>query len=228
MNGLSPEEAEKPALKKLKETLRNPSVSVSLSGRATHWYKAVLPPAAYRIKPGDCVHISALGTMADAPIDGVYRVEPSGKVNLGPAYKRVQLKGMTLVEAEAAIRKHLEKMPLRKPMVAVTMFGWKTRRVALPTAAYRIGPGELLKIEVAGTLVDSPINGVILVEATGNVCLGPAYGRVNVDGMNVDEAEAAIREHLKKTLRRPEVAVIPAGWMNSTPALPRETGVNRR
>ena len=228
MKGLSPEEAERPALEKLKETLKNPQVSVSLAGRVRHWHKAVLPKTAYRIKPGDHVQISALGTLVDAPIDGTYRVEPSGKVNLGPAYKRVQIKDMTLVEAETAVREHLEKIPLRQPEVAVRMFGWKTRSVALPTAPYRIEPGELLKIEVAGTLVEAPIDDVYLVEATGNVCLGPAYGRVNIDGMRVQEAEAAIREHLEKTLRRTEVAVTPAGWMNATPALSSETEMNHR
>jgi hypothetical protein len=34
-------------------------------------------------------------------------VEKSGKVSLGPNYGRVELKGLTLEEAEDAIRKHL-------------------------------------------------------------------------------------------------------------------------
>ena len=217
VKGLSAEEAEGPVERKLAETLRgNPKASVTRAGRVTFWTKAILPKAPYRIKPGDEVHINVLNTLVSQPINSDYLVEPSGKVSLGPEYKRVQINGMTFQEAEAAIKKHLEKI-LREPEVAVTMANWKRGfLMTLPTAPYRITPGDRLKIKVFGTLVDQPIDAIYLIEPSGKVCLGPAYGRVQLMGMSVQGAEAAIKKHLQSMLREPEVYVIRGGWMRTT------------
>ncbi len=51
--------------------------------------------------------------------------EPTGTVALGPAYGRVQVKGMTLEEAQKAIRKKLAEI-LTNPNVQVTFAGWKS------------------------------------------------------------------------------------------------------
>src|SRR5262249_38502403 len=80
-----------------------------------------------RIQPGDRLNIHATNTLPGGPIQGVFRVEPSGKVALGPHYGRLQIKGQTLEEAEAAIHKHLQHF-LREPAVSVTRYD------PLPTA----------------------------------------------------------------------------------------------
>ncbi len=219
VKGLSLEEAEGSIEKKLRELLRDPQASVTRAGRIMGWSKAILPEAPYRIKQGDKVHINVANTFVGQPINWDYRVEPSGKVSLGPAYKRVQINGMTLQEAEAAIKKHLQKI-IKQPEVAVTMANWKrefTMFSTIPTAPYRIAPGDLLKIEALNTLNDQPINQrFYLIEPSGKVCLGPAYGRVQLKGMSVQEAEAAIKKHLQRILRHPEVSVIRGGWMRTT------------
>ncbi len=74
-----------------------------------------------RIEPGDRLVIHCVNTLPDLPIKGVYRVEPSGKVSLGPAYHRVQLRGLTLEDAETKIRNHLADI-LMNPNVAVTRY----------------------------------------------------------------------------------------------------------
>jgi hypothetical protein len=80
---------------------------------------AAAPEAEERIQPGDRLRISVNNTLPAQPINGVYRVEPSGKVALGPAYGRVRVKGMTLEEAEAAIRDSLARL-VKEPQVLVT------------------------------------------------------------------------------------------------------------
>jgi protein involved in polysaccharide export with SLBB domain len=92
---------------------------------------AVAPPQEVRHQPGpkqfgtvqtgDRLVIQVEGTLPDRPIRGVFVVEPSGKVQLGPLYGRVDLNNLTLEGAEKAIRKHLEAI-LKDPLVAVTRY----------------------------------------------------------------------------------------------------------
>ena len=70
-----------------------------------------------------------------------------------------------------------------------------------------IQPLDMLRIDAIGTLTDQPIDDSYLVYPDGQVALGPAYGRVKVDGLTWEEAERKITQHLKKTLAKPEVQV---------------------
>jgi RNA polymerase sigma factor (sigma-70 family) len=74
-----------------------------------------------RIRPGDRLFIEASNTLPNAPVKGVYRVEPSGKVALGFAYGRVAVLGMTPEQAESVLLRHLRAY-LRDPQVAVTRY----------------------------------------------------------------------------------------------------------
>ena len=77
----------------------------------------------------------------------------------------------------------------------------------VPLPPYRVDIYDVLQIRVLGTLPDQPVDGFFLVEGEGIVTLGPAYGRVHVAGMTVEEASAAITTRLKLVLARPEVSV---------------------
>ena len=70
-----------------------------------------------------------------------------------------------------------------------------------------IQAGERLVVRVLGTPANEPINGVLKVEASGTLPLGPLYGRVKVEGMNLVDAEQAIGKHLQKLLKEPIVMV---------------------
>jgi hypothetical protein len=106
--------------------------------------KAAAPPVADmadRIKPGDVLNIRSAETLPNEPIEGLFQVEASGKVALGATYGRVQIKGMTLEEAEDAIRKRLETF-LPGPRVSLT------RRVALSAVEGREElEGRVLRLE---------------------------------------------------------------------------------
>jgi polysaccharide export outer membrane protein len=67
-----------------------------------------------------------------------------------------------------------------------------------------IGIGERLFIHLAGNMAPGePINGVFRVEDSGKVALGPAYGRVKVDGQTLEEAEKTVSQYLLTVLRPP-------------------------
>jgi len=77
----------------------------------------------------------------------------------------------------------------------------------VPLPPYRIDIYDVLQIRVIGTILDQPIDGFYLVEGEGVVSLGPAYGRVRVAGMTIEEANAAITRKLSELLAKPDVSV---------------------
>jgi protein involved in polysaccharide export with SLBB domain len=77
--------------------------------------------SAFRIRAGDRLYLHVDPTFPGDPVKGVYRVEPSGKLPLGPAYGRVQVNGLTPEEAEEKVREHLAKI-LKNPHVSITWY----------------------------------------------------------------------------------------------------------
>ena len=110
--------------KHLATKLRNPVVGVSLVLGSRERNTVQVPPHPYTIGPGDLLEIRVSGTLPDAPINDNFLVEPSGKVSLGPRYGRVVVAGLSLEDAEANVRQHLETI-LRQPMVSLTIGGWR-------------------------------------------------------------------------------------------------------
>lgn len=70
-----------------------------------------------------------------------------------------------------------------------------------------IRPGDWLSIEAVGTLPDAPIQDVYHVEASGKVPLGPAYGRVQIEGKTLEQAEKVVADHLAQLLREVKVQI---------------------
>jgi hypothetical protein len=66
-------------------------------------------PAERLLAPGDKVVIRVIGAFPEQPIDSAFTIEPAGTVALGPAYGRVAIAGQTVLQAEATIKKYLEK-----------------------------------------------------------------------------------------------------------------------
>src|SRR5262245_11570727 len=56
----------------------------------------------------------------------------------------------------------------------------------LPKAPYHLRTGDVLGIQVTGTLPDAPIMGAYQVQPGGVVNLGPPYGSVNVAGKTIE------------------------------------------
>jgi len=126
-------------------------------------------------------------------VSGEYRVQPDGRIDLGPLYGSIQVEGFTVQEAENAIRDHLTRYTtdeqgrpagIKNPQLSVT----------LP--------------EVTGKQV---IAGEHLVRPDGTVALG-VYGSVHVAGMTLAEVKAAVERHLSQFIRKPEVSVDVAAY----------------
>ncbi len=111
-------------------------------------------------------------------IDGSYRVNNDGRLDLGPVYGSIVVSGMSLDEARAVIERHLKTI-LNSPQVSVS----------LP--------------ELAGR---QAITGEHLVQPDGTVALG-IYGDVPVAGLTRMQAKAAIEQHLSQYILNPRIDV---------------------
>lgn len=144
---------------------------------------AAVPKPPYKIRPLDVLGVIVPEALPDAPIAGTFTVDPSGTVYLGTQYGSVQVAGMSIEEAREATAKHLGGI-LRKPNVSLSLYQ---------------------------TRASQQIRGQHLVKADGTVGLG-IYGSVTVVGMTLQEAKAAIEQHLKEYFLDPEVSIEVVGY----------------
>ena len=138
----------------------------------------VVPKPPFRVQSFDVLQVMVEGTLLDQPINGLFAVEPGGMVDLGPAYGKVSVGGLSLDEAQDAVFRHLKRV-LREPQVSLTL------------------------AQAAG---QQQIAGEHLVGPDGTVNLG-TYGSVPVTGLTLQEAKAAIETHLAEFLEAPLVSV---------------------
>jgi protein involved in polysaccharide export with SLBB domain len=138
----------------------------------------VVPKPPHLIEPLDGLIIRVSNTLIDQPIWDAYLVDPEGRVDLGPAYGKVSVVGLTVDEARNAIRRHLNQQ-LGNPEISVTLFS---------------------------TTNAQQIIGEHLVGSDGRINLG-TYGSVYVAGMTIEQAREAIEAKLAEKLVDPEVNV---------------------
>jgi polysaccharide export outer membrane protein len=77
----------------------------------------------------------------------------------------------------------------------------------VPKSPYLLRTGDLIAINVLGTLPDAPISGAFPVQPGGMVNLGAPYGTVKVTKMTVEQAQAAILTALMAQTKEPVVTV---------------------
>jgi RNA polymerase sigma factor (sigma-70 family) len=75
-------------------------------------------------------------------------------------------------------------------------------------SASELRPGSRIRIQARGVDPESPLDGVFVVEPMGTVALGVTYGRVNIEGLSVIDAEEAILQHLSQDWESPKVQVV--------------------
>jgi protein involved in polysaccharide export with SLBB domain len=113
-------------------------------------------------------------------VNGPYLVESDGAVDLGAAYGKIFVGGLTIDEAKASIEKYLhDSGGLRDPKLSV------------------------LLTDVTGRQV---VAGQHLVRPDGTVGLG-IYGEVYVAGLTLPELRQAVEMHLSQYLNNPVVSV---------------------
>ncbi len=155
----------------------------------------LIPKPPYRVAPLDglLIRVTVLdpkeGQKIDElaknqPINGLYRVEVSGEVNLGFDYLSVTLAGKTIPEATKAVENHLKKRFKSEFNVLVALVESRALQ---------------------------QIRGEHLVRQDGKVTLG-IYGSVFVSGLTIEKAKAAIETHLTEFLFEPAVSVDVIGY----------------
>jgi protein involved in polysaccharide export with SLBB domain len=137
----------------------------------------VVPKPPYLIQVGDELQVVAEPPETQLATRGLF-VDPQGRIDLGPRFGKVQVRGLSTDEATEAVRKKVAAVFLN-PEVSLTL--------------------------VQSTAMQ-PITGEHLVSPDGTVNLG-TYGLVYVAGMTLGQAKAAIEEHLKAYLDEPQVSV---------------------
>ena len=148
-------------------------------------------PANDLLRAGDELVIRASNVMPIDPtadpvmndfkqLNGVYRVQTDGTVDLGPEYGSVAVEGITLRRARSAIDKHLrDDVGLNNPKVAVSLPNVNGKQA---------------------------ITGDHLIRPDGTVALG-VYGSVYVNGLTLDEVKESVEEHLSHFIHQPEIQV---------------------
>ncbi len=120
-------------------------------------------------------------------LNGEFRIQPDGALDLGPVYGKVRVAGMTLPQSQAAVLEHLQsyageegkRSGIVAPQVSVT---WP---------------------DIAGK---QPITGEHLVRPDGTVSLG-IYGSVPVAGLTLAEVKQTVETYLAEYVQEPEVNV---------------------
>lgn len=141
------------------------------------------PKEPYRLEPLDVIAITATGLLPGEEISGEYAIQPNGTIQLGFRVGQVQAAGLTVSALEAHLRERL--------------------------AAIYTGSQVWVTLSQLGAL--QQIAGEHLVAPDGRVNLG-TYGRVRVVGLTIEEARAAIENHLSVHLEQPRISVDVLGY----------------
>ncbi len=144
--------------------------------------KAVpLPP--YYLESYDVLEIHVIGTLLDQPIDGYYLIDGEGTIELGAAYGKLRIVGLTVEQARAAIASHLRQV-LAQPEVSVSL-------ARMASAAV--------------------LSGIYLVGHDGSINLRE-FGVLRVAGLTLPEARDRVERHLSQFFDSPRVSLDIAGY----------------
>src|SRR5262249_6899553 len=138
----------------------------------------LIPKPPYRIEALEVLLVNVSDTLPNQPITGQYVVSPEGTINLGFTYGTVRVGGLTLDEAQKAIREHLGNI-LRAPQVTVALAQFRGLQ---------------------------QVRGEHLIRPDGTISLG-TYGAVYVAGLTLGQAKCVIEKHLSEYLLNPQVSV---------------------
>lgn len=138
----------------------------------------IVPKPPHKIEPFDQILIRVDGTPVPGEIANAFSVDPEGTVDLGPAYGKVKVIGLTIDQAKDEVRKQLSQILVDFQLTV--------------SLAFSSGAQQIV--------------GEHLVGPDGRVNLG-TYGSVYVTGLTLEQAKARIEERLAEFLLDPVVTV---------------------
>ncbi|MDR2704433.1 MAG: polysaccharide biosynthesis/export family protein, partial [Planctomycetaceae bacterium] len=184
-NQLVPEPAEHDIPKETAKLLSPDYVLESpdiITVKAVH----LVPRPPYVLRVSDVIALEVSGVSASEPIIGNFSVEPDGIIQLGGTYGSVQVKGLSLAEAEQAVSQHLNR---------------NTKNTQGQSNPNIVVSAKLVRISDVQQIANKH-----LIGPDGYVTLG-SYGRVYVNGLKIDECRKAIESHLSKVFEHSQVTV---------------------
>lgn len=143
----------------------------------------MIPRPPYHIEALEVLLITVSDTLPNQPITGQYTVSPEGTISLGFGYGSVRVTGLTLDQAQEAIRRHLSSI-LRNPQVSLALAQFRGMQL---------------------------VRGTHLVRPDGTVSLG-TFGSVYVAGMTMGQVKCVIEKHLANYILDPQVSVDVAAY----------------
>ena len=138
----------------------------------------LIPKGPYKLEPMEVLQIEVLDTLPKQEIKGMYMISPEGRINLGHTYGSVPVSGLTVDQAQLAIRDHLN--PIIK--------------------------GANVNVALVQMRGMQNIKGEHLVRPDGTISLG-MYGSVFVAGMTLGQVKRVVENHLSAYLVSPQVSV---------------------
>jgi protein involved in polysaccharide export with SLBB domain len=138
----------------------------------------LVPRGPYKLSAMEVLQIEVSDTLPRQEIKGLYMISPEGNINLGFTYGSVRIGGLTVDQAQLAIRTHLAPI-IKNANVNVTL------------------------VQMRGM---QNIKGEHVVRPDGTVSLG-MYGSVFVAGMTLGQVKCVIENHLAAYLIDPQVTV---------------------
>lgn len=138
----------------------------------------MIPKGPYRLSAMEVLQIEVADTLPKQEIKGLYMISPEGGINLGHSYGNVRVGGLTVDQAQTAIRNHLSSI-IKNANVNVAL------------------------VQMRGM---QNIKGEHLVRPDGTISLG-MYGSVFVAGMTLGQVKCVIENHLAAYLVEPQVSV---------------------
>jgi polysaccharide export outer membrane protein len=138
----------------------------------------LVPRGPYRLEPLEVLQIAVTDTLPSQPIAATFMITPEGTINLGYSYGSVRIGGLTLAEAESAVRKHLGNI-LKSPTVNLALVQFRGMQ---------------------------QIRGEHLVRPDGTISLG-TYGSIYVAGLTVGQVKCVVEKYLSEYLVNPQVSV---------------------
>ncbi len=138
----------------------------------------LVPKGPYRLEPMETLQLGVTNTLPNQPINGTFLITPEGAINLGFTYGAVRVGGLTIEQAEAAIRKHLGGI-LKDFTVSLAL------------------------VQLRGV---QQVRGEHLVRPDGTISLG-SYGSVYVAGLTLGQVKCVVEEYLGQYFVNPQLSI---------------------
>jgi polysaccharide export outer membrane protein len=138
----------------------------------------LVPKGPYYLDPLEVLIIEVPESFSKQDIKGNFMISPEGTINLGYQYGTVRVGGLTVDQAQLAIRNHLSGI-IKNPTVNVAL------------------------VQMRGM---QNVRGEHLVRPDGTIHLG-LYGSAYVAGMTLGQVKCVIQNHLAAYLVDPQISV---------------------